>query len=311
MEKSQTCDDSRKTVLCPLTRSSDVSLVRTIPAHELIRRWKSGMRMDISNELSGIEQIDMLYSALADFMFFSPSTVAGSGWLYAQLAQFPWYYMPDKWEHAYAAERLSSCGRVLEVGCGQGEFLQRLQSKGCPYVEGVELNAAAAQSAREKGFVAHSQPLEDFSVGHAGRFDAVCAFQVLEHIADPISFLEAAISLLQPGGLLLLSVPNADSYLQLESWNLLDLPPHHMSRWTEKTFRWVARQFSLELISVKTEPLASYHASAYVTAKLSKYLRVRELARMGGRLGGALLRSVPVLRHQLTGHTLLVELRKS
>ena len=306
----QTCVDSQLAPTCPLTKSSNVSLVRTVPTSELIRRWNSAMGIDISRELSGIEQIEMYYSAMADFTFFRPETAAGSAWIYEQLSHFDWYYMPNKWEHSIALDRLADRECILEVGCGQGEFLSLLRSQGCPCFEGVELNSVAADSARRAGFTAHTQPLEEFAATHRDRFDAVCAFQVLEHIAAPIPFLEAAISLLRPRGSLLLSVPNADSYLQLEPWNLLDLPPHHMARWTENTFRWVAQRYALELVSAKTEPLAPYHASAYVTAKLSKYVPLREIARLGGRLGGAILRSTPRLRRQLTGHTIFVELRR-
>jgi hypothetical protein len=63
--------------------------------------------------------------------------------------------------------------------------------------------------------------------------------------------------------MLILSVPNRDSFLR-HQYNLLDMPPHHMTRWNNKALAYLPRLFPLKLLSLRFEPLAPYHIPGYV-----------------------------------------------
>jgi len=81
----------------------------------------------------------------------------------------------------------SERGRLLDVGCGAGDLLARMQSLGWR-VEGVEPDEAGARSARARlaGVAVHT----DLSCGPApGSFDAVTLAHVFEHLADPQAVL--------------------------------------------------------------------------------------------------------------------------
>jgi hypothetical protein len=67
---------------------------------------------------------------------------------------------------------------------------------------------------------------------------------------------------------LLIGVPNVHSFLRHQR-NLLDLPPHHMSRWSDRLLHRIPEFYPLRLVHLKTEPLAEYHVEAYVNAYLS------------------------------------------
>jgi SAM-dependent methyltransferase len=126
--------------------------------------------------------------------------------------------------------------RVLDVGCGTGYFLDA--AKQTWEVWGIDPAAEAVAFCRERG-------LEHVSVGSLDRlgdlafprFDAVCFFDVLEHLDDDIDALRAAASLLAPGGLVIATVP---AYQWL--WSSHDTLNHHRRRYTRTQLGRALRQ---------------------------------------------------------------------
>jgi 2-polyprenyl-3-methyl-5-hydroxy-6-metoxy-1,4-benzoquinol methylase len=98
--------------------------------------------------------------------------------------------------------------RLLEVGCGTGEFLALSQEHGFRGV-GTEPALEAANRAASKGLTVHNLTLEKF-VAHSGaaKFDVVVMINVLEHVPNPIQTLQQCSQALVPGGILCVRVPN-------------------------------------------------------------------------------------------------------
>ena len=100
-------------------------------------------------------------------------------------------------------------GRLLDVGCGAGHLLALARGAGWE-VAGVDPSAAACTIARGKyGLHVQAEPLETASLPNAA-FDVVTMVNVLDQAPDPIRLLEAAHSVLRPGGLLMARIPNGD-----------------------------------------------------------------------------------------------------
>ncbi len=100
--------------------------------------------------------------------------------------------------------------RVLDVGCSTGYLGKALASRGC-VVDGVEKDPEAAQLAREHLHTVTELDLdrEDLAQAFPGRqYDRIVFADVLEHLLNPGAVLESAISLLAPGGEVVISVPN-------------------------------------------------------------------------------------------------------
>lgn len=98
--------------------------------------------------------------------------------------------------------------RVLDVGCGDGTLAMMLRDQRNAIVVGLEPNAARAAVAAARGITVHQLELTPSLLEQLGQFDVVLFADVLEHIPDPSIVLRAAIHFLQPGGVVLASVPN-------------------------------------------------------------------------------------------------------
>ena len=105
---------------------------------------------------------------------------------------------------------------VLDVGCGAGllaEPLARLGAKVTGIDASAELIEVARTHAAGQGFDIdyRSAAVEDTE----GRFDLVTSLEVIEHVADPQAFVAALARRLAPGGLMILSTPNATGWSKL------------------------------------------------------------------------------------------------
>ena len=101
-------------------------------------------------------------------------------------------------------------GKVLDVGCGAGVFLSIATENGWDST-GIELSRTGCQAACEKGVKIVESSFDDYQTGE--RFDCITFWGVLEHVTDPIEQLEKAISLLNPGGVIVFEAPSSDSLL--------------------------------------------------------------------------------------------------
>jgi 2-polyprenyl-6-hydroxyphenyl methylase/3-demethylubiquinone-9 3-methyltransferase len=106
--------------------------------------------------------------------------------------------------------------RALDVGCGAGLLAEPLARLGAQ-VTGLDASAELIASAREHAAAVRLEI--DYRVGAVetfeGEFDLVTCMEVIEHVADPASFIAALARLLAANGLLVMSTPNATSWSRL------------------------------------------------------------------------------------------------
>ena len=129
------------------------------------------------------------------------------------------------------AARLLRPGRVLDIACGVGYGARVLAAAGRDVeVLGVDLSAQAVEYARTH----YAGPDIEFRVGDAlafedaDGFDSIVSLETVEHVPDPGAFVARLGRLLRPGGTLIASVPTTPS---------VDLNPHHLHDFTERSFR--------------------------------------------------------------------------
>ncbi len=134
-------------------------------------------------------------------------------------------------------------GRLLDVGCSTGDFLSLAVAAGFD-AHGVELSQASVRIAVEqRGLSAQQGSVDDLDPQAA--MDVITAFDVLEHIPDPIRELRAYVARLKPGGWLVISTPNIDGLFPRLSYKVAKFlgywphpePPHHLYQFGEATLR--------------------------------------------------------------------------
>ena len=252
----------------PLTGTNNVELIRSFDVQHIIDSWKERFDIDISDEFDGIKQFYFYKCNDTKLKFFLPRSIAGSQSLYEKLGQISWYYMPKKWEYDAALCDLRHADSVMEVGCGKGYFLEKLIKQHNKKACGIELNPGAILQASKRGIPVFHDNVFAFAAKNKDRYDAVCAFQVLEHVTNPRQFVSSLLDLVKVGGKIILSVPNAESFIRHEENGLLNLPPHHMTWWSQKTFQYFFKLFPMKIHCLRKEPLADYHTYFYLSVQM-------------------------------------------
>ena len=270
----------------------------------LEERYKSDLNVRVPNITSVSSKIEWWKCPTTHLEFFTPAEVAGDGDFYQQLQRHSWYYMEAKWEYDLARTMIRRCNgkRILEVGCGKGAFLRSLREiKGVETATGLELNQQAVGDACASGLDVCNRPLSELRASNEGFFDVVCSFQVLEHVTQPRQFLEDQLALLKAGGLLIFAVPNSGGFLKLDQLELLNLPPHHMSRWFPETCLVLQEVLDIRLVTLRFEPLADYHIEYYFQLMASKWL-----PRLPRSLIDRIIRKFIIPLNRITGFVKLI-----
>ena len=117
--------------------------------------------------------------------------------------------------------------RLLDVGCGNGDFLANARDAGWDVV-GVDPDPKAVAAAKQRGLDASVGSVELYA-GEPGRFDAISLSHVLEHLHEPLPFIRAVHRLLKPGGVLFIDTPNIEGRGARRwgrNWRGLETPRH-------------------------------------------------------------------------------------
>jgi 2-polyprenyl-3-methyl-5-hydroxy-6-metoxy-1,4-benzoquinol methylase len=157
----------------------------------------------------------------------------------------PWF----RWEWDHAARHLPQPApgqnRLLDVGCGNGEFLVAARSAGWQ-VCGLDFDAKAVAAARHQGLEVFEGSLEAQGFA-ANSFDAITLSHVIEHVHRPQALIAECARLLKPGGILWLATPNAPAMFHRwfgRFW--LDLCPHHLIIFSPDTMRSMLESHGLK-----------------------------------------------------------------
>lgn len=290
---------------CVLCFGGNVRQVCEYPTDRIAAGWREKFKIDVGMDFGEVSRISLLCCEECGLLYYFPRIFASDG-LYSNLQLFDWYYMGDKWEFQEALRDLPLAGRLLEVGCGSGEFLQKAAGHGFR-IEGIDVNSEAVKLAKTNHLSVSNIDLVELAKLKPGEYDAVCAFQVLEHVPDPAGFLSACVRLLKVGGRLVFSVPNEDSFIHYDPQDLLNQPPHHSSRWSHRVVVNLQRLLPIKLVRVSFEPLAEYHLDWYLSVQQNRLSGKNPLSRLAQRSIGELFNRVirPYKMYRwIRGHTM-------
>jgi SAM-dependent methyltransferase len=271
---------------CPITGEPAARLIQNIDARFLRALWRISMRVDPTPLFAGVARFG-LWESPCGLAFFDPP-IAGDASFYRDFYRRIGAHEKlsgeavDRVEFRMAAERSPPGARVLDVGCGEGGFARYL-----PHATHVGLDPYFAADA-PPGRDVRAETVATHAANHAGTYDAVVAFQVIEHVPDPVSLLRDMAACAAPGGLVMLGVPSWPSALTAIPNFVLNAPPHHLTWWTPPALRAIAARAGLSVEAVLDVPIGG-------TADLIAWMASFQPRRAGDRF----------FRHRWTWHASL------
>lgn len=234
---------------CLLCKSKKIKVTQVISKEKLIEIYFDNFDFDISSELN--KNLINYYKCYSCGLNFFDSTSAGDAKFYEKLQEKrKQYYNPLRKEFLFAERYIQCSDKVLEIGAGYGHFSKIIKAKG--YL-GLEFNDRAIEVANREGVNLIKEDIVKLSVDYIEKFDVVCSFHVLEHVQNPYQFIEAALKTLRIGGYLIIAVPCNNSVLTSNHNHVLNMPPHHISRYYIETMKYFEKKFSLKIIDYKLD----------------------------------------------------------
>ena len=152
-------------------------------------------------------------------------------------------------------------GQALDIGCGTGHFLDQL-SKNDFAVQGVEPGKEARQFARQQFNLSVESNLDNLLL-KSERYQVISMWHVLEHVYSLDSYIARLKELLAHDGLLIVAVPNPESYDAKsygEFWAAYDVP-RHLYHFSQKSILHLFSKHQFDLIEIAPMKFDSYYIS--------------------------------------------------
>jgi SAM-dependent methyltransferase len=147
-------------------------------------------------------------------------------------------------------KHLDAPAKVLDIGCGNGKFLQYVRQQGNYQIYGIEIAGKAANRAATIPTLQLKKGMLEAHDFDANTFDAITLFHVFEHLTEPMDTLKIIQKILKPGGILVMSFPNIDSFQSKwfkGNWLHLD-PPRHLFFFTPNDFKHEMNNYGFNVI---------------------------------------------------------------
>jgi SAM-dependent methyltransferase len=220
-------------------------------------------------------------------------------------------------DHQVALSYLSSRSRlrVLDVGCADGQFLERGVALGHEMV-GIDFAREDVEAARTRGLNAQVADVNEISGMFAGKpaFDVICLFQIIEHLNNPDGIFSQLNEIAMPHSRLIVGCPSDLRYTRsfkhqqrIERSDFWDYPPQHTLRWNQKALRVFLLRHGWQIEDVIYEPLMIKDAAAHLGGIDSMYgVEPVKLRRRFNTLKWMLRLSGPKMFGNMTGIRLLV-----
>jgi SAM-dependent methyltransferase len=236
-----------KNIASPIT-GGPVSVVDRVSTKNIVSLYGLNEGVDVKHYFEGVDQVLICSCKETGYRFYWPQSIIGDESFYKSLSSIEDYTRSWSFDHQFAFEKISENDTVLDIGCGSGDFLLQSKIHKTENVRGLELNPYMVEKCIEKGLNVSNESLSTHKVLNKGKYDIVCALQVLEHIYDVKSFIHDILYILKPGGRIILSTPNNEPYyMNYSKYETKNLPPHHIGLWNKESYMGLSDFFHLQI----------------------------------------------------------------
>jgi SAM-dependent methyltransferase len=295
-------------IACPACRQTDTVIERRhtvqAAAEHLVpasrdRDRNERLRAELL-ELFGSDHVLVRRCNACGFWFASPY-VSGTAEIYNLVTEGNEMYPADRFEFGLTLESLPSLQLdLLEIGAGDGAFIRKARAGGLSgRVCATEYDAGSlAALGSIPGVETFATSPQGLATTEPGTFDAVCMFQVLEHMDSSDQVFAALRKLTKPDGQLFIGVPNDASVTwQEQHTGFWEMPPNHIGRWTRPAIESLASRHGFRVLDHRYEPSSAF-AELWEMAKCRCQARAYDPRTVSGRVNAWPVRAVrgPVKR---------------
>jgi len=149
-------------------------------------------------------------------------------------------------------EKYRDTGYILDMGCGQGDFLVEAKKRNWK-VYGTEYSQAAVNLCKSRDIEMYQGDL-DRDIFLDISFDIITSFEVIEHINTPQKMIEVVEKKLKLNGLFYCTTPNFNAllrYLEKDTFKMI-IYPEHISFYTKKSLTFLGKKYNLKILKVLT-----------------------------------------------------------
>jgi len=233
---------------CPVTGDPAVRFVQWVSASFLARLWQLQSKADARPSFGSVRRFGLWVSPTG-LHFFDPPVEGDAlfydGFYSHLLKKKLWSADSQRQEFARVASLVQPGGRVLDVGCGFAPFRLAV-----PQADYVGIDPHFAKDAAPQGV--RNELLQEHLQENAGSYDLVAAFQVIEHVRDPLALFADMVRAARPGGLVVVSTPHVPSAMARIPNLLMNAPPHHLTWWTGDAFAALAERAGATVEAIET-----------------------------------------------------------
>ena len=262
----------REQNICPLCNTYRTVRIETIDTDDIIKHYmQEGFNSEYLFKNTG--SIKLYQCPNCGLKYFYP-TIPGDSPYYSHLQKENWYFVrADRYEYQYASKFIKKQDKVLDIGCGRGEFRKYIK---CDFYQGLDFSEEAIKLALEENANIKNESVQEHAKYNQEKYDAVVLFEVIEHLDNFKEVLEAGLKCLKPNGLLIISAPNNDGFIRNAENNFLNMPPHHLLQWNKKSLLYLANSLNLSVKKVKYERLANIHLEWWRNIQMQNMKRLLE-----------------------------------
>lgn len=269
--------------VCPACRHNGSTTIERVPIAAIAECWArehchaadataDSLRTDILADL-GVDEVEVRRCSQCGVEHFHPRR----SW---SADHYPLANDELGFDQLWALEELSNSPQwmLLDIGCGDGKFLEQAACRG-HLVVGLDFSAADIAVVREKRIHAVVADVHHLAAALVDepRFDVITMFQVIEHLIDPDAVFEQLAAVSSINARLWIGCPAPHRFSRychhpqpLEGCDFWDYPPQHTLRWTEAGIKKLLGRHGWTVDQVHYEPLSVLGGAATMTALHAK-----------------------------------------
>lgn len=265
---------------CPVCEAASVTFCELVP--EKIRGALEGYFRRPLPENVAVEASSMQRCSSCELVFANPMK-PGDGAFYAWITSQPNYYPKHRWEwdtvkSLIGADSDKHTPAVIDVGCGNGDFLKFLANGINANAIGLDTTPSSVATCLTRGLKVFCSDIGAFCDAHPlEKFDFCVSFHCLEHVDDPLSFIRHIKKLTAADGKIIVSAPYSPMSFEQVWFDPLNHPPHHLTRWNRKSLGALAGRLDMGLTLV-TSPAAPLYSRAFRAVQLASGYQNRTLS---------------------------------